>query len=147
MDLRQIYKGTILRSYPVGGFTYLATREITVFAVIGKEKTSFTEIERAVSQKQSLFQVSRVNDLYGVARTNSPSSGAVIVLNIDEGLKSKPEYVKELLRSAFSDISKKKLLTLDTLDDPNVEKDFWVNHRLLDMFEEAADLLEYQLAN
>jgi hypothetical protein len=145
MDIRQVYRGTLLKSYPVGGFTYLATREITVFAVIGKEKSSFFEIEKEVSKKHSLFQVTRVNELYLVARTNSPTTGAVIILNIDDSLKTKSEYVKELLRCAFSDVVKKKLLTLETIDEVNIEKDIWINQRLLNMFEDASDLLEYEL--
>lgn len=145
MQLVKLYRGLLLQTQPINDFSYLAKREITVYITVNKIKASFSEIERELRSIQVPIQMFKVNELYAVARTNAPTTGAIIVMNIDKELKCDREYLKELLRCAFTDISRRKLLTLTTEGPNQSDETFWINQRLYSMFEEAADLLEYNL--
>ena len=142
MDFKEIYRGPIIRSTTNSPYL-LNRREFSVFVTYSAG--SINGVEQAFRAKFPTIQrPMTIGNNFLMVKVNSPVTGAAIIMNVCDEDKASPEIACERLRAAFYKLTREYATELCLT--PDIKEDAWLDHRYLEMYEDAADNLRYELA-
>lgn len=138
--LKEIYRGIVLRNQ----HGIFINRTI-IIALYKKEEVSIlTEVTNSYHPISSII----TNKYYNVSQINNPTLGIVIALSLEEPemQSGDREFLKEALRVALFNglMNLSRPLSLEPIND---NENFWINQRLLQMYKDACDNIDYELSN
>ena len=142
MDFKKIYRGEVIRTTSTPPF-YFNRREISVFITFSAG--SIDGVVNAFREITPIFNPKTISNNAFIAKVNSPVTGAIIVLNVTDEDKSNQEIACERLRATFYRLIREYSTDLGLL--PDIKEDAWLDSRYLEMYKDAADNLQFELAD
>jgi hypothetical protein len=137
MEIIEAYKGFVLREVK----EFIVRREI---CVVLTKNGPFDEKQLKEKYNNTILGLKELN--YGTVNygfVSAPSTGLIVILNLDKQWMDEPEYVKEVFRVGFykalqdRDISYR--LTIDT-------EERGMTERLWDVYKEVCDNIDFLLS-